>query len=120
MHELSVNVGRLISDAMVNYWIKLDCECLYFSLTITHLAYLFDVDLSGLPKTENSYFIGSHFLHSLRPPTGPNQVEQEQMLVDSRDQAENEPEQPLNSEVGTTPTILVPDILVVVALMLQV
>nr|XP_009802794.1 PREDICTED: uncharacterized protein LOC104248266 [Nicotiana sylvestris] len=119
MHELPVNVGRLISNAMVSCRIKSDCECLYFPSTITRLASLFDVDLNGLQKTENSYFIGSDFLHSLRPPTGPTQVEQEQMLVDSGNEAENEPEQPLNSEIGTTPTILVPNILVSIQELLQ-
>nr|XP_009771380.1 PREDICTED: uncharacterized protein LOC104221925 isoform X1 [Nicotiana sylvestris]XP_009771381.1 PREDICTED: uncharacterized protein LOC104221925 isoform X1 [Nicotiana sylvestris] len=41
------------------------------------------------------------------------------MLVDSGNEAENEPEQPLNSEIGTTPTILVPDILVSIQELLQ-
>nr|XP_009766605.1 PREDICTED: uncharacterized protein LOC104217948 isoform X2 [Nicotiana sylvestris]XP_016468880.1 PREDICTED: uncharacterized protein LOC107791350 isoform X2 [Nicotiana tabacum] len=41
------------------------------------------------------------------------------MLVDSGNEVENEPEQPLNSEIGTTPTILVPDILITMQELLQ-
>lgn len=84
---------------------------LVFSFNYHSFGFFVDVDLSGLPKTENSCFIGNDLLHSLRPPTGPTQIEQEQRLVGNGDQAENEPAQPLNSEVGTTPTIPVPDIL---------
>lgn len=46
-------------------------RCLYFSLTITHLVCLFYVNLEGLPKIANNYFIVRNFINSLNPFAGP-------------------------------------------------
>ncbi|MCE3215877.1 hypothetical protein HAX54_003925 [Datura stramonium] len=110
--ELPVNVGRFISKAMVNCHFKGDCRCLYFPSTITHLVSLFDVNLEGLPNIENTYFIVRNFIDGLNPPAGPTKDVQEKIIIESLEKTENEIAQPEHSEVGTTPTAFLPDILV--------
>ncbi|MCD9638067.1 hypothetical protein HAX54_021772 [Datura stramonium] len=96
---------------MVNCHFKGDCRCLYFPSTITHLVSLFDVNLEGLPNIENTYFIVRNFIDGLNPPAGPTKDVQEKIIIESLEKTENEIAQPEHSEVGTTPTAFLPDIL---------
>lgn len=58
------------------------------------------MDLEGLPKTANIVH-RRNFINSLNSPVGPTQVVQDQMIIDSYEQMENEVACPGHLEVGT-------------------